>query len=56
MLDPNTFTSVGSVTLPVSFQAASWVDFAYLGGDAVAMLPDGMPLQIMHAPLIGSPP
>ena len=56
MLDPDTFTSVGSVTLPPSLQAASWVDFAYLGGDAVALLGDGMPLQIMHAPLIASPP
>ena len=56
MLDPDTFTSVGSVTLPPSLQAASWVDFAYLGGDGVALLADGLPLQIMHAPLIGSPP
>ena len=41
MLDPDTFTSVGSVTLPPSLQAASWVDFAYLGGDGVALLGDG---------------
>jgi len=56
MLDTTTFTSVGSVTLPTSLQTAGWVDFAYLGGDAVAMLPGDMPLQILHAPLIGSPP
>jgi hypothetical protein len=56
MLDPNTFTAAGSVTLPDSMQSAAWVDFAYLGGDAVALLADGMPLQIMHAPMIGSPP
>jgi hypothetical protein len=56
VLDPTTFTAAGSVTLPASLQAAAWIDFAYLGGDAVAMLADGMPLQIMHAPIIGSPP
>jgi len=56
MLDPTTFTSVGSITLPASLMSASWADFAYLGGDAVAMLPYDQPLQILHAPLIGSPP
>jgi hypothetical protein len=29
---------------------------AYLGGDAVALLGDGTPLRIVHAPIIGSPP
>jgi hypothetical protein len=56
MLDPTTFTSVGSVTLPDSAALASWIDMAYIGGDAVALLPADLPLQIMHAPLIGSPP
>jgi hypothetical protein len=55
MLDPNTFTSVGSVMLPISLNF-SWVDFTYLGGDAIALLPADNALLIMHAPLIGSQP
>ena len=38
MLDTTTFTTVGSVTLPTALQRQQWIDFAYLGGDAVAML------------------
>jgi hypothetical protein len=56
MLDTTTFTSVGSVAMPVSLSTANWSDFAYLGGDAVALLPSNMPLQIMHAPLISAQP
>jgi len=57
MLDSTTFTTVGSVTLPdPSLSASSFADFAYLGGDAVALLPYNLPLQIMHAPLIGAQP
>ena len=33
-----------------------WSDFAYLGGDAIALLGYGLPLEIVHAPIIGSPP
>jgi len=56
MLDPTTFTSAGSVTLPDSLLNAGWIDFAYLGGDAIALLPADMPLQIMRAPFIATPP
>jgi hypothetical protein len=55
MLDTNTFTTVGSVALPDSLSQAAFADFAYLGGDAVALLPMDLPLQIMRAPLIGTP-
>jgi len=56
MLDTTTFTTVGSVVLPDALMTVSWADFAYLGGDAIALLPSDMPLDIVHAPLIGSPP
>jgi hypothetical protein len=56
VLDTATFTSVGSVTLPYSLVGAVWTDFAYIGGDAVVLLAYGLPLQIMHAPLIGNQP
>ena len=56
MLDTNTFASIGSLAFPASLSGASWADFAYLGGDAVAFLPWGMALQIMHAPLIANQP
>ncbi|HEY7376228.1 MAG TPA: hypothetical protein VIF57_28965 [Polyangia bacterium] len=56
MLDTTTFNRVGElVTSPVAYGDA-WVKFLYLGGDAVAMLGGTTSLQIMHAPLIGSPP
>ena len=55
MLDSATFT-VGSVTLPDSLSGQSWAEFAYIGGDAVALLGYDVPLQIMRAPIIGSPP
>jgi hypothetical protein len=54
ILDTNTFTSVGSVTLPEDLVYLA--EFKYLGGDAVALLPYDMPLRIMHAPIIGTPP
>ena len=56
VLDTTTFVSVGSVTLPQALANVPWVEFTYLGGDAVAMLGYYAPLEIMHAPIIGSPP
>ena len=60
VLDTATFAQVGSVALPDSLRSAgpgAWADFAYLGGDAVAVQPlFDLPLQIVHAPLIGSQP
>jgi hypothetical protein len=56
MLDTTTFNRVGSVLTPAMPYGAAWLKFLYLGGDAVAMLGTSTPLQIMHAPLIGSPP
>jgi hypothetical protein len=56
MLDTSTFTTIGTLTLPDSLQQATWADFVYLGGDAVALLPLDMPLQILRAPLIGAQP
>jgi hypothetical protein len=60
VLDTATFAQVGSVALPDSLRASGppgWADFAYVGGDAVAVLPwDQQQLQIVHAPLIGSQP
>ena len=44
------------MTLPDSLRGTFWLDFAYLGGDAVALLPSQGPLQIMRAPVIGNPP
>jgi len=55
VFDTTTFAPVGSLTLPDSFVGATWSDFAYIGGDAVALLAYGMPLQILRAPLIGTP-
>ena len=56
VLDTANFAPTGSVTLPTSLQGTLWLDFAYLGGDAVALLPYQGPLQIMRAPVIGNPP
>ena len=56
MLDTTTFTQVGSVTLPNALPYQQWAELAYIGGDAVAMLGYYLPLQIMHAPIIGTPP
>ena len=56
IFDTTTFTSVGALTLPGSLYGAPWLEIAYLGGDAVALLPADMPLQIMRAPLIGAQP
>jgi hypothetical protein len=56
VLDTATFASVGSVMLPDTLTGAAWTDFAYLGGDAVALLAGNLPLQILHAPIIGTPP
>jgi len=54
MFDTATFTKVGTLTLPGG--PSGPVKFVYLGGDAVALLGIQTPLQIVHAPLIGSPP
>jgi len=60
VLDTETFTQVGWVQLPDSLAPSSpqpWEEFAYVGGDAVAVLPfGGQPLQIVHVPLVGSQP
>jgi len=56
VLDSANFVSVGAVTLPDQWNVESWNQFAYLGGDAVALLGSVLPLQIVHAPIIGSPP
>ena len=56
VLDSGNFVPVGAVTLPDSLIGQSWVDVVYVGGDAVALLAYGVPLQIMHAPIIASPP
>jgi hypothetical protein len=56
MFDTTTFAPVGVEILPQSFNGALWVDFAYVGDDAAALLALDQPLTIMHSPLIGSPP
>jgi hypothetical protein len=56
VLDSGNFVSVGAVTLPDSLATLALNQFAYLGGDAVALLGSYSPLQIMHAPIIGTPP
>jgi YVTN family beta-propeller protein len=56
VLDSSNFVPVGAVTLPDSPYGQAWADFAYIGGDAVALLGHGLPLQIMRAPIIGTPP
>jgi hypothetical protein len=55
IFDTATFAPVGIVTLPQSLDGALWVDFAYVAGDAAALLALDMPLTIMHSPLIGNP-
>ena len=55
VLDSANFVSVGEVTLPDSLNQG-FADIAYIGGDALALLGYGHALQIMHAPIIGSPP
>ena len=56
VLDTNAFVQVGSVRLPDSLTGIALIDFTYLGGDALAFLGYGSALQIMHAPIIASPP
>jgi hypothetical protein len=56
MLDPTTFTQVASVTLPAVAPGEAWADFAYVGGDAVALLPFSGPLWILRSQMVGSPP
>jgi hypothetical protein len=56
MLDTTTFNRIGSLVTPAMPYEEVWVKFVYLGGDAVAMLGSTTSLQILHAPLIGSPP
>jgi hypothetical protein len=56
VMDPSTFVSVGSVTLPASLSSYGLTDFAYLGGDAIAIVGYGSPLQVIHVPLVGSQP
>ena len=56
VLDSGNFVPVGAVTLPDSLIGQSWIDVVYVGGDAVALLASGVPLQIMRAPIIASPP
>ena len=56
VMDTVTFAPVGSVTLPASLEPIEWIDIAYAGGDAVALLAPDEPLRIMHAPIIGTPP
>jgi len=56
VLDTGNFVQVGAVTLPDSLGSQTWSQFAYIGGDALALLAYNFPLQIMHAPIIASPP
>jgi hypothetical protein len=56
VLDTGNYVPVGSVTMPVTLGSYGWSDFAYLGGDAIALIGYGLPLEIVHAPIIGSPP
>ena len=56
MFDTATFAPVGSLLTPQLLSGTLWADFAYLGGDAVALLAPDLPLQILHAPLISNPP
>ena len=56
MFDTTTFTQVGSVTLPNTSPYQQCAEVQYIGGDAVAMLGYYLPLQIMRAPIIGTPP
>jgi hypothetical protein len=56
VVDTGNFVSVGAVTLPDSLASQTWSQFAYIGGDAIALLAYNFPLQIMHAPIIASPP
>ena len=56
MLDNTTFTQVGSVTLPSSLPYQQWAEVQYIGGDAIALLGYYLPMQIMRAPIIGTPP
>jgi hypothetical protein len=56
VMNTATFAPVGTVTLPASLEPIEWVDIAYVGGDAVALLAPDQPLRIMHAPIIGNPP
>ena len=56
VLDSGNFVSVGAVTLPDSFNGQGWSEFSYIGGDAVALLGSDVPLRIIRAPIIGTPP
>jgi hypothetical protein len=56
VMDTTNFVSVGSVTLPLSFAYSGWIEFTYLGGDAIALLGGYGPMQIIRAPIIGNPP
>jgi hypothetical protein len=56
IFDTTTFTRVASATLPHAQPNDGSVKFVYLGGDAVALLGNNAPLQIVRAPLIGSQP
>jgi hypothetical protein len=56
LLDTTTFTRVGSLTLPVGLPVYGTLTFTYVGGDAVAALGGDARMQIVHAPMIGSPP
>ena len=56
MFENSNFTRLGSVDLPGNPYGDAWLKFLYLGGDAVAMLGSTTGLQILHAPIIGSPP
>jgi hypothetical protein len=56
VLDSGNFVTTGAVTLPDTFLGQDWTEFAYIGGDAIALLGYSAPLVIMRAPIIGSPP
>ena len=56
IFDNTTFTRVGSLALPVAQTGYGSVQFRYLGGDRVALLGTSTPLQLLRAPMIGSPP
>jgi hypothetical protein len=56
VFDTGTLAQTGSATLPPSFigTGPQMFDLAYIGGDAIAFLTPQ--LQIVHAPIVASPP
>lgn len=62
VLDANNFAPTASATVPVSLLGylPLMTDFAYAGGDTVALMAEGQnshfQLYLMHFPIVGAPP